>query len=257
MSTILRALKKLEKDSAVNTDAPDLPGKISIRRVGDRSRFVTGGLVFAGLVLAAGLAVLAGFYSTGLTSSPENRLKHSKNAPAAAADAETKKVQREPFRQKKRDTATTSLSPGQTEKAQAQVSENVEAAETPADFDETAESLARKSEDGGGSGSLDADPSNLSAEMDKNEMPHAGKKENSSAAKAPAASAETVILEDIGLHVQAISWNETPSRRLAVINSRLCREGEKINGYRILTINPDDVVVSKGEKTGKLIFNFH
>jgi len=257
LSTILRALRKLEKDSAVDPDAPDLPGKISIGRVGNRSRLLMCGLVFAGVVLAAGLAVLAGFYPSGSTSIPGNRLKLSENVPVSAADAEKKKVRREAVFQKKHDTAAARLPRGQTEKAQTQVSGNVEPGEASVDFDETAERMARKSEEGGGSGSLDSEPSNLSAEMDKNATPHAGKKENSSAAEAPAVSAETVMLEDTGLHVQAISWNETPSRRLAVINSRLCREGEKINGYRILAINPDDVAVSNGEKTGKLIFNFH
>ena len=72
-----------------------------------------------------------------------------------------------------------------------------------------------------------------------------------------AASNEPVIHEDIGLQIQAISWNQTPSRRIAVINSRLCREGEQISGYRILAINPDDIVVSNGQKTGKLLFKLN
>jgi hypothetical protein len=57
--------------------------------------------------------------------------------------------------------------------------------------------------------------------------------------------------------LQAISWSQDAGRRMAVINGKICREGEPIGGYVILKINPEDVVVSKGGVTGRLVFKIH
>jgi hypothetical protein len=38
-----------------------------------------------------------------------------------------------------------------------------------------------------------------------------------------------------------------------VINGTLCRENESVKGYTIKQINPDDVIVSNGAVTGKLV----
>jgi hypothetical protein len=62
------------------------------------------------------------------------------------------------------------------------------------------------------------------------------------------------VLEDKAVTLQAISWNPDPARRLAVINSRLCREGDALAGYRILRINPDDVELGDGRTRGRLVF---
>lgn len=65
---------------------------------------------------------------------------------------------------------------------------------------------------------------------------------------------EPEIMEDGPLTLQAISWAEAPENRIAVINGKICRQNERIDGYRIQTINPDDVRVSDGEKTWRLSF---
>ena len=56
------------------------------------------------------------------------------------------------------------------------------------------------------------------------------------------------------LSLQAISWSADPDKRLAVINGKICREKEPIGGYVLDAINTADVVVSKGGKSGKLMF---
>jgi hypothetical protein len=61
------------------------------------------------------------------------------------------------------------------------------------------------------------------------------------------------IDQNAGLDLQAISWAADAQKRLAVINGSLCRENESINGYVVKQINPDDVIVSKGSVTGKLV----
>jgi hypothetical protein len=59
--------------------------------------------------------------------------------------------------------------------------------------------------------------------------------------------------QSAGLDLQAISWAADPQKRLAVINGTLCRENESINGYIVKQINPDDVILSRGSVVGKLV----
>jgi len=62
------------------------------------------------------------------------------------------------------------------------------------------------------------------------------------------------LAPDAGLTLQAISWSPEPARRLAVINGRLCREGEPVDGFVVVRINQDDVLLSDGRISGKLVF---
>ncbi len=63
-------------------------------------------------------------------------------------------------------------------------------------------------------------------------------------------------LEDSKLKLQAISWSENPDNRIAVINGSIMREGESIEGFRIVQIGQDDVVVRAGQNERKLVFRF-
>ena len=61
------------------------------------------------------------------------------------------------------------------------------------------------------------------------------------------------IDESSGLELQAISWGRDPKKRLAVISGQLCHENDSVNGYVVKQINPDDVILSNGSVTGKLV----
>lgn len=61
------------------------------------------------------------------------------------------------------------------------------------------------------------------------------------------------VNENEGLELQAISWAPDPAKSMAVINNRICREKETINGFTIQHIDVDDVIVSNGAITGKLL----
>ena len=63
-------------------------------------------------------------------------------------------------------------------------------------------------------------------------------------------------LEDSKLKLQAISWSENPDNRIAVINGSIMREGESIEGFRIIQIGQDDVVVRDGPNERRLVFGF-
>ena len=57
-------------------------------------------------------------------------------------------------------------------------------------------------------------------------------------------------LESDTLKLQAISWSQTPSERIAVISNRVLGEKESIEGYSILKINEDEIILqdSDGQK---------
>jgi hypothetical protein len=67
-------------------------------------------------------------------------------------------------------------------------------------------------------------------------------------------NAASGVIKDSEVVLQAISWSRDALRRMAVINGKICRESEQINGYVVLKINPEDVVVSKGSVSGRLVF---
>jgi hypothetical protein len=61
-------------------------------------------------------------------------------------------------------------------------------------------------------------------------------------------------LEGVGFKIQAIPWGETPQARLVVISNQVLREGDSLEGYQISHINPDDVVLRRGDKVYQLDF---
>ena len=69
--------------------------------------------------------------------------------------------------------------------------------------------------------------------------------------------AHTEIIEindNAGLKLQAISWSTNANKRMVVINGQICREGERVNGYIVEQINQADVMISNGSTLGKLSF---
>ena len=62
------------------------------------------------------------------------------------------------------------------------------------------------------------------------------------------------VIKDPAVELQAISWSADTDKRMAIINGKICREKDRIAGYVIQSINSDDVVISKGTVMGKLVF---
>ena len=61
-------------------------------------------------------------------------------------------------------------------------------------------------------------------------------------------------IDDSKLKLQALAWFNAPPKRMAVINSRIVREGESVDGYQVTEIRRQDVVVSDGKKSWSLEF---
>jgi hypothetical protein len=68
----------------------------------------------------------------------------------------------------------------------------------------------------------------------------------------PFANAET--MSDGRLKVQAIVWAPKADDRMAVINSRIVREGSVIDGFSVIGIGEDAVYVKEGGRMLKVPF---
>ena len=79
--------------------------------------------------------------------------------------------------------------------------------------------------------------------------------DNRLAAKSVEKTASPVaVINDPSLELQAISWSANAEKRMAIINGKICREKDHVGEYVIVAINSGDVVLSKGSVTGKLVF---
>ena len=56
------------------------------------------------------------------------------------------------------------------------------------------------------------------------------------------------------LKLQALAWSNDIARRLAVINGHVLHEGEAVEGYQVTQIRQQDVIVSDGQKSWRLVF---
>lgn len=61
-------------------------------------------------------------------------------------------------------------------------------------------------------------------------------------------------LDDSKLDLQAIAWSREASQRLAVINGHVVREGESVEGFLVNQIRQDTVIVNDGASSWQLEF---
>ena len=73
---------------------------------------------------------------------------------------------------------------------------------------------------------------------------------------APEKKDEIFPLKDEILSIQAISWAKNPSDRIAVINNKIIGEGESVQGYRIVEIGQDEVILRLADQKFRLIFKY-
>ena len=79
------------------------------------------------------------------------------------------------------------------------------------------------------------------------------RKTNKSPSKDPYAGLPP--FSDAKLKLQAIAWAHEASQRLAVINDRIVREGDSVDGYSIVQIRSEDVIVNDGTGSWRLEFS--
>jgi hypothetical protein len=66
--------------------------------------------------------------------------------------------------------------------------------------------------------------------------------------------AQVDFLENGELELQAISYAKAPDQRMAVINNEIVRQGHSLNGYKVIYIGPEKVVVKRGGAQWQLVF---
>jgi hypothetical protein len=70
------------------------------------------------------------------------------------------------------------------------------------------------------------------------------------------AISDILPLNDGILKLQAVSWAEEPTARVAIINNKILEEGESVQGYLLLLIKKDDVILQHSGKKYKLDFKY-
>jgi hypothetical protein len=61
-------------------------------------------------------------------------------------------------------------------------------------------------------------------------------------------------LTDNRLKIQAIAWSPIPDERMAVINSHIVREGSSVEGFTVVAIRSDDVIVKEQGRLYRVVF---
>ena len=56
------------------------------------------------------------------------------------------------------------------------------------------------------------------------------------------------------MKIQAIAWSPNSDERMAVINSRIVREGGSVEGFSVVAIRQDDVIVREQGRLYRVIF---
>jgi hypothetical protein len=78
------------------------------------------------------------------------------------------------------------------------------------------------------------------------------------AQKTPAVPTQAVQsyrrLDDDRIKLQAIAWSKVAAQRIAVINGHVVREGESVEGFSVNQIRQEDVIVSDGTESWQLEF---
>jgi len=258
LSSILKALKRLEQDAAVPAEMPALPGP---GQASARFKYLIYISIVIGVILAAGVFLFIRSQPSVLTArtaenaGPQKSLRVSVEKTDMPSPTKPHRIKPQPAEN------IESKSPDQPPTADKQqpVAEEGASEAKAKTKDPTGAKNPRNENKIKEPEKAEAKANPPAANKNSGEPPPAAVKSEaqSDPIAIPPGAADTPILEDVGLEIQAISWNEIPSRRIAVINSRLCREGERINGFRILKINPDDIVVSNGTTTGTLIFRLN
>ena len=62
------------------------------------------------------------------------------------------------------------------------------------------------------------------------------------------------LLKNGTLELQAISYSKSPAERIAVINNEIIHQDQNLAGYKVVYIGPEEVVVEQGQSQWKLIF---
>jgi general secretion pathway protein B len=241
LSSILRALKKLENDPRHLEENPPLDSQfVPLADTGAQNTAVRLLIPVIGGGLVCGLVILAGWWFFAAKMKPP---PVEPQETATQSLPQTEIVPAGPNHP---------ITPESEAAAHIPVSTPVK---TPQPTDPAIAPKALMSVDGPEAGPTSQMASVPAPEI-KKQVPA---EEAAAVARVPAVSmqvkeVEIPVLNDPELKLQAITWSRDPQKRIAVINNRILRQGEAVYGYRIDRINQDDVVLSDAGEQWKLLF---
>jgi hypothetical protein len=242
LSSILKALKKLEND----------PAQLDVVYPWSRKAAVRGNFVstlvsplfkMGGLISVTGILALGGWYiSESISKSNEIHTEEKpsiqhKGAPHPEASADTQETKLQPpkvasQRPVRRDGPRVTNTPAGSRDNPITISDHLleEAAVLPPSIGE---------------------PMSPEDETDA---------EGITESKTLSSRSRTLSLieerkDDTRLKLQAIAWSPDPEKRIGVINDRVVKEGGSIDGIVVNHIGQDQVVVQEGGQTWKIVFD--
>lgn len=258
MSSILRALKKLENSPRHLDENHPLDTKFvpladtgqSAKRTGPLVIVIGGGIV-CGLVVLAGLLLFADKTKTSDNTQlvAQQELQKPESIPVAQMDSANVQNVASPV-----ETAKPAAERAVPEKTADQVAES-----TPVEIVQPSVAVIEQRK------ILSIEKQTAEPTIQRpDSSSHEARDEISAAkiaavAKVPeppvkAREKEIPVLNDAGIKLQAITWSKDPQKRIAVIDNRILRQGDVVRGYRIETINQDDVVLNDAGEKWKLLF---
>ena len=277
MSSILKALKRIEGPSPPPKSFPALPGSVDAKQAVNSNarrrwllrRFITVGLVVLVLVVIAVIAFQQRQFITSKifpAGSPATQQKKSKAAvekskifkakipSKAAKQASNRPGSTRPARQQ-----TKTLGAGQrTQKIRTNTSSSQSRAAAAQPSSKTTPAISSKRLPGRTAGNESAPKQSSRPKLTPAKKSIAGKQTATSIPTAAAPKnrkAKTYAkLNNSKIKLQALAWSSDAARRMAVINGRIVHEGESMDGYQINQIRQEDVVVSDGTQSWSLEF---
>jgi hypothetical protein len=234
LSSILNALKKLEAEQTQQDRVR------SLSRTVRRQKEKTGGTrSFSRIIIASGIVIFSAMLATGGFIGVSRMMKKKEKTFAGDLAQKAGQLQKEAVKGVKAKNAAIKQSPP-----------------LPALL------IPEKNHGHGALASPDKLPGGLPEGFSVSE-----KKERKGTAKSQPESSKPLapviskseesgikIVQDTGLKLMAIAWSAIPADRIAVINGRIVREGETIEGVFISRINENEVILQKGDELVKLIF---
>ena len=243
MSSILKALKKLEQESASNAGAPWPANAESVRHHRNKKIRVPGLIVLSVCILIGG--------GIGLFA-------RRTIVPEPPAVSSTDEQSGKPAETQKQNASRHELSENRLPEPEFSKMASPEQEAITASAPEFKFATPRAVLGDNQPETKPGDSENrLAAQPDISVSKPSQGPDDRPAARRPVAQksqAPVEVLEDPAIELQAISWSADAEKRLAIINGKICREKERVAGYVIETINSEDVIVSKGSVSGKLVF---